>query len=144
MLRWEQQPPLIELITHWPTGQPVAPRSLPFRFAGAVRPPSFAPCNEQAPGGGPSGTPALPALRLALQEETHLTPGEENRSFSAWEELGKDTRPARDKEEAANTGDEGQKTVFPWKVIIVAKTRRKLESISLSTALCQMQRNLSF
>lgn len=69
--------PLIELITHCPTGESMALHSLPET--------SFlAPCGELAAGRTLWDTSGFPAQRQALLEENYLTPGEENQFFSVW------------------------------------------------------------
>lgn len=96
-----------------------------------------APCSEQASGRGPTGALALPAQRLALQEDSHLTPGGDNQFFSVWE------KPRQEAILPKMRGKQPWQRVrtkdSPWrKVIIVAQMKRKLENIYLSITTCQM------
>lgn len=124
-----QQPLLIglELISHWPARTSMAPCSPPpFRLCASTLLPLLPAVNRRQ-AGGPLGLLSLPAQRLAPQEESRLTPGEENQFFSVWEEPCHEGILPKVRKQQQRWEDKGKKTVSRRKDIIAAKIQRKLD-----------------
>lgn len=85
--RCDQQPLLIARVNHSLTDWTINGGLLsppPLRLCWSSLLPSLPAVNRRQEGDS-LGLLSLPAQRLALQEDSHLTPGEENPFFSAWE-----------------------------------------------------------
>lgn len=94
----------LKLITHWPTGTSMAPCSPP-PLVCTGHPPSLLPAVSRHQAGDPRALLSLSTQRLALQQQSPVTPWGGGAISSCLTEIWYWSPPAKDEEDATDRGE---------------------------------------